>query len=84
MISWSSIIRFKAMDCHRSDIHDGRRQSTDEKRYAYVVSSQNPRSDESIIPVILMLGIPVLLLLTIMVLVVGWREEVVQWIGLGP
>ncbi|MDG2095716.1 MAG: hypothetical protein P8J89_10655 [Phycisphaerales bacterium] len=48
------------------------------------MSSQNPRSDESIIPVILMLGIPVLLLLTIMVLVVGWREEVVQWIGLGP
>tara|TARA_Y100000589_G_scaffold301173_1_gene311893 strand:- start:55 stop:201 length:147 start_codon:yes stop_codon:yes gene_type:complete len=48
------------------------------------VSSRDPRSEESIIPVILMLGIPVLLLLTIMVLVIGWRDEVVQWIGLGP
>ena len=48
------------------------------------MSSRDPRSEESIIPVILMLGIPVLLLLTIMVLVIGWRDEVVQWIGLGP
>ena len=48
------------------------------------MANHDPRSDESNLPIVLLVGIPVLLVVAIIVLVIGWRSEVVQWIGIGP